>query len=1276
MTLENFIIKKYLFIIIFIIFTNNLFSQDLILTKEEQLFLKNNPVLKIGYTPNFEPNYIKYEGGVEGIIPDLYNLISLKLGIKFNYVTDTWKNTLESATYGKIDIIPMIVPEIAKERNLLIASKLYSHLFRVFTKENKQYALNSIEDMKGLKIAYVKDIIVLDKFLKKHINPQNLIAVNTTLEAFNKVLNNNADLAISFNTSGQFMIKNNFLSQLKSIYILEELQIESVSATTPKKPILRSIITKAIDSITYDEKLKIFKRWTKVEENKISSPTNLLNEKEISYLDKNHFDIYYNKKGWFPFIFAENNNPKGISAEIWNEITRDVNINTNYNAIDTFTQILELFKKNPRGIVTVTSSTDDKEKYASFTKPYASFPLAIVTNIKEDFLIDMKELEGKTVALGNNYTAHRLLQKYYPKINFVPVKDIQTALDQVANGKVFAAADVLPVINYELNRLGYKNLKVSGTSRFNVDLQIMVNKKSSELIPILNKLIDNMDIKKKQYIIYTWLHQKNIEKIDHSLAYLITFIAIIIIAFILYRQRILRLKEKSINKERRKYQTLIELSSDGILILNKKGDVIHFSKNAREMLGLSSVEMQKATIYKFDKNITHKEYMKTINTLSDKPLYIEREFTRKDQSSYIAGLTVTLIDIDNEDYIYTSARDISKEKEILRKLKIDNSRFEGMFKKHASIMLLIDPNTNYIVDANKSATNFYGYSHDEFLRMKLPDISILGEKELQEKRKNALEYKKNTFISPHKLKNGQMRTVEVNVSPIETNNGIILFSIIKDITKQKELENQIVKEKDFISTIVNSANAVIAVIDKEGRMFRVNKYVEEFTGFTAEEIASEPYFWSKFLPEEEKVNVLNIIKKANQGEIVKFFKNSWFSKNKEKRVFEWSNILVSKEDGSMDYLVTIGIDITEKELIQKEILEQKVKFESIFKHSKDGILITDLETNFLDFNDAHSKIVGFTREELFKKSCLSFIIPEQIDKFKIALNSVLEGNNISNFEQKCIVKDGKRITVNMSISLLPDKKRLLLIIKDVSTIKQIEEQLRLASLGEMIGNIAHQWRQPLSIITTSASGLSLQQEILGSIDQKSLHKTTDKIIEQANYLSQTIDSFRNFIKDEKVLEKVMVSKIIKNALNIVDAIFINNFINVHIDTKNDLEIFANKNELQEALINILTNAKDVLVENIKEEDRLIFISTTKIDDSTLELKILDSGGGIKEEIINKIFEPYFTTRHQSIGTGLGLAMTDKIIRERHNFSLTVENEKFIYNAKKYYGASFTIRFTS
>ena len=258
----------------------------------------------------------------------------------------------------------------------------------------------------------------------------------------------------------------------------------------------------------------------------------------------------------------------------------------------------------------------------------------------------------------------------------------------------------------------------------------------------------------------------------------------------------------------------------------------------------------------------------------------------------------------------------------------------------------------------------------------------------------------------------------------------------------------------------------------------------------------------------------------------------------------------------------------------------------------------------------------------------------------------------------------------MSISLLPDKQRLLLTLKDISNLKIMEEQTKLASMGEMIGNIAHQWRQPLSMITSNISGLQIRSYI-GEVSNDDIDKCATDILKQANYLSSTIDNFRNFIKEEKSNSLISLKSIIENVLALVKASLKNNYITLILDVEDDIEIFADKNELVEALINIVSNSKDVL-KTKKEEDRLLFITTKKIDNNKINLLIYDSAGGIPENIIEKVFIPYFTTKHQSVGTGLGLSIVDKIIRQRHNGTISVYNKEFEYNSKSYKGACFSI----
>ena len=216
-------------------------------------------------------------------------------------------------------------------------------------------------------------------------------------------------------------------------------------------------------------------------------------------------------------------------------------------------------------------------------------------------------------------------------------------------------------------------------------------------------------------------------------------------------------------------------------------------------------------------------------------------------------------------------------------------------------------------------------------------------------------------------------------------------------------------------------------------------------------------------------------------------------------------------------------------------------------------------------------------------------------------------------------------------------------------------QSKIASMGEMIGNIAHQWRQPLSVISITATGMKLKKE-LGLIDEKEFVHNMDLINTNAQYLSTTIDTFRNFIKEKKEYKKVILQERIHLALDIFGTSLKNQGIELitNIDKIKPIEMVLVLGELSQVIGNIIHNAKDALLEQrVKKPWIKIMIESSSND--LVVISIEDNAGGIDEKIMSKIFDPYFTTKHQSQGTGLGLHMSYKIIVESLQGKLYVQN---------------------
>ncbi|MGE4456992.1 MAG: ATP-binding protein [Arcobacteraceae bacterium] len=234
----------------------------------------------------------------------------------------------------------------------------------------------------------------------------------------------------------------------------------------------------------------------------------------------------------------------------------------------------------------------------------------------------------------------------------------------------------------------------------------------------------------------------------------------------------------------------------------------------------------------------------------------------------------------------------------------------------------------------------------------------------------------------------------------------------------------------------------------------------------------------------------------------------------------------------------------------------------------------------------------------------------------------------------------------------------------------IYQQSKMASLGEMISNIAHQWRQPLNAISTAASGLRLQSE-LGILEQQDILKTSDNIVNYTQYLSKIIDEFRNFIKQDKATINVSIDSILYKSILLIDSKIKNTGIEIINQNKLDLIINTYENELIQSILKIMQNSIEALMKDSINDDKIILISTYT-DDDKLYISIKDSGHGIDEEYLPKVFEPYFTTKHQSQGVGLGLYVTYQIITEQLKGNITVTNQHFVHNDSELYGAEFII----
>ena len=214
------------------------------------------------------------------------------------------------------------------------------------------------------------------------------------------------------------------------------------------------------------------------------------------------------------------------------------------------------------------------------------------------------------------------------------------------------------------------------------------------------------------------------------------------------------------------------------------------------------------------------------------------------------------------------------------------------------------------------------------------------------------------------------------------------------------------------------------------------------------------------------------------------------------------------------------------------------------------------------------------------------------------------------------------------------------------------QQSRMAAMGEMINNIAHQWRQPLNTLGLAVQLLQLRYKMC-ELDEACVDEITGKAMEKIRYMSQTIDDFRYFFHPNKEKMEFDVNQVVTKTVSLIEESCKSLGINVVVDVMDDPHIVGYPNEFSQVILNILNNARDVLTER-KCSDPAIMVRTAEIHGKVV-VTVADNAGGVPEEIIRRIFEPYFTTKGPDRGTGLGLFMSKTIIERNMNGKLSVGN---------------------
>jgi PAS domain S-box-containing protein len=371
----------------------------------------------------------------------------------------------------------------------------------------------------------------------------------------------------------------------------------------------------------------------------------------------------------------------------------------------------------------------------------------------------------------------------------------------------------------------------------------------------------------------------------------------------------------------------------------------------------------------------------------------------------------------------------------------------------------------------------------------------------------------------------------------------------------------------------------------------------------------------------------------------------------------------------------------ESKLAEATLRESESRFRALFENSLDAVFLTIPDGQILSANPAACVMFGMSEEEIIRVGRAGLSDPDDT-RHAAALEKRRKTERLGAVELNYIRKNGQRFPAEVDSVILPgEPQRSFVILRDITERKRAEEglkalneelenrvakrtaelrekdqvllsQSRQAAMGEMIGNIAHQWRQPLNALGLTVQQLLLEYD-LGEFTREFLDHNVASSMELIKHMSRTIDDFRNYFRPEKSMVEFKVAEAIANTLSLMEGSLQNPQIGVEIIAKDDPVIHGYRNEFAQVLLNILNNARDALTET--EIDYPMVTITISSENGCAVVTVADNAGGVPEEIMGKIFDPYFTTKGPQKGTGVGLFMSKTIIENNMGGRLSVRN---------------------
>jgi len=638
---------------------------------------------------------------------------------------------------------------------------------------------------------------------------------------------------------------------------------------------------------------------------------------------------------------------------------------------------------------------------------------------------------------------------------------------------------------------------------------------------------------------------------------------------------------------------------------------------------------------------------------------------------------------------------------VLQKLQSANAQRKAVLDSATQIAIIATNMKGTISVFNTGAENLLQYRAEEVIEKASPEIFLL-ESELTQHREAIslvtghdfkghevfLEYarqgRKEQQEWTYVRKDGTHFPAVLSISALRDPEGEIygFLCIAMDVTEKKRSEKALAESEANYRFLIDNIPNIVFRGYADGSLDLYDNKVETMTGYKKELFASRQMNWLDLILEEDRPIARQKFIDALKSN--KSYIREYRIRRKDGEIIwiEACSKIVCDEDGNINFITGSFLDVTERKRSEYALHESEQKYRSLFISGPNPIFVLDRETlTILDASPSAEETYGYYKDELIGRNF------EELGTFEYE-NESLSLVESGNWTDSCVfsqrIKHFRQggepfyVEVKACPTSYQGRPAIILAASDITEIIEKDAQLfqtsKMTTLGEMSAGIAHELNQPLNAIKIGSDFLKKQIENSRPIPSNELHQVVSAVSIQVNRASEIIQSLREFgRKPDFRKEQVDVNATIKDVMKIIGQQLSLQNIKVVYDLDDTAPlILANKNRLEQVIFNLVTNARDAIENQAhtpeNSEDNVIVISTWSEQRTHLNITISDTGTGIPEKNVQKIFEPFYTTKEVGKGMGLGLSITYGIIRD---FGGTIKVE-----SQPNGGSRFHLRFPS